>query len=31
MITLVEVILAFVVTSALLLVLVHLLLPARKF
>jgi hypothetical protein len=31
MITLVEVILAFVVTSALLLALVHLLLPARKF
>jgi hypothetical protein len=30
MITLVEVILAFVVTSALLLALVHLLLPARK-
>jgi Tfp pilus assembly protein PilV len=31
MITLVEVMLAFVVTSALLLALVHLLLPARKF
>ncbi len=30
MITLVEVILAFVVTSALLLALVHLLLPARR-
>jgi len=30
MITLVEVVLAFVVTSALLLALVHLLLPARK-
>ena len=31
MITLVEVILAFVVTSALLIALFHLLLPARKF
>ena len=31
MITLVEVVLAFVVTSALLIVLIHLLLPARKF
>ena len=31
MITLVEVILAFVVTSALLITLIHLLLPARKF
>jgi len=30
MITLVEVVLAFVVTSALLIVLVHLLLPAKK-
>jgi hypothetical protein len=30
MITLVEVILAFVVTSALLIALIHLLLPARK-
>jgi hypothetical protein len=30
-ITLIEVVLAFVVTSALLLALIHLLLPARKF
>ena len=30
MITLVEVVLAFVVTSALLIVLIHLLLPAKK-
>ena len=30
MITLIEVVLAFVVTSALLIVLIHLLLPARK-
>ena len=31
MITLVEVVLAFVATSALLIALIHLLLPARKF
>ena len=31
MITLVEVVLAFVITSALLIVLIHLLLPTRKF
>ena len=31
MITLVEVVLAFVVTSALLIALIHLLLPTRKF